>query len=280
MKGKKIYVEMGVLFLLPLAIVFSYPPQKVDQSPLPGVLEAAADYCRMFGNASLNYVCLEEITEVSYSPYRVVPPRFGDVILVKNVNHLLYDYQLVKTGEKIEEKRILLEENGKKEHILDAPLKVKRFPYHHIILGPMLVSEYWQPLHDYRIVGREKTAKESCLVLEAVPKQGAKTDHLFGRIWVSERDYQVLRMEWNQKSINNYELIEEKAKKIRAKPRMKLVMEYAYMKKGIRFPSKYVLSEEYVNDRDVLFIWSVTTVLYRNYQFFTVETEVDLKKGG
>jgi hypothetical protein len=277
MKWKKICIEMGILFLLPLAIVFSFPPQKVDQSPLPRVLKAAADYCRMFGNASLNYICLEEITEVSYSPYRVAP---RPTPYVRNVNHLLYDYQLVKTGGKVEEKRVLLEENGKKEHIPDAPLKVKRFPYDYIILGPMLVNEYWQSMHDYRIVGREKTGKESCLVLEAVPKPEAKADHLFGRIWVSERDYQVLRMEWNQKSINNYEVIEEKAKEIGAEPRIKLVMEYAYMKKGIRFPSKYVLSEEYINDRGVLFIGSVTTVLFRNYKFFTVETDVDFKKGG
>jgi len=278
MKGKKIRVEMGVLFLLPLAISLS--PQKVDQSPLPRVLATAAEYCRIFGNASLNYVCLEEITEVSYSPYRVVPQRFGDATITRNVNHLLYDYQLVKMGEKIEEKRILLEENRKKEHIPDAPLKVHRFPYRHIILGPMLVSEYWQQLHDYRIVGKEKIASEPCLVIEAVPKPGVKTDHLFGRIWISERDYQVLRLEWNQESIDNYEGIEERARDWGAKPRMKLVMEYAYVKKGIRFPSKYVFSEEYINDRGFLFIGSVLTVLYRNYQYFTVETKVDLKKGG
>jgi hypothetical protein len=36
-----------------------------------------------------------------------VPRRSGDAVLAGNVNHLLYDYQLVKTGEKIEEKRIL-----------------------------------------------------------------------------------------------------------------------------------------------------------------------------
>ena len=280
MMEKKVRVERGVLFLLPMAMAFSFFPQKVDQSRLPAVLEAAADYCRMFGNASLNYVCLEEITEISYSPYQVVQSRFSDVVTTKNVNHLIYDYQLIKTGEKIEEQRILIEENGKKKHIPDAPLKVRRFPYRHIILGPMLVSEYWQPWHDYRIVGREKIAKESCLVFEAVPKPGAKTDHVFGRIWVSERDYRVLRLEWDQKSIENYEGIEEKAKRIGAKPRIKLVMEYAHMKKGIRFPSKYVLSEEYVNSRGDLFIGSVTTVQYRDYRFFTVETEVDLKKGG
>jgi hypothetical protein len=57
-----------------------------------------------------------------------VPRRSGDAVLAGNVNHLLYDYQLVKTGEKIEEKRILLEENGKKEHIPDASLEVQRFP--------------------------------------------------------------------------------------------------------------------------------------------------------
>ena len=259
--------------------VVYHPPQEVDQSPLPRLLEAAAEYCRRFGNASLDYVCLEEVTEVSYSPYRVVPWSPGNPVVLEIVNHFLYDYQLLMTAGKIQEKRILLEENGKKKHVPDAPLKVKRFPYHHIILGPMLVSEAWQPLHDYRIIGREKAIEESCLVLEAVPKQGVETDHLFGRIWVSERDDQLLKFEWNQKSIGNYEKIEKIAKKLRANPRITIVMEYAHMKNGIRFPSKYVLSEEYVR-KGARVIGSVTTVLYRDYKFFTVETKVDLKKGG
>jgi len=48
--------------------------------------------------------------------------------------------------------------------------------------------------------------------------------------------------------------------------------------KGIRFPSKYVQREEFVSKRGALLIVSEVTVNYKNYKFFAVETEVEIKR--
>jgi hypothetical protein len=140
------------------------------------------------------------------------------------------------------------------------------------------MDEYWQEFHDYRIIERDRLKKEPCFVVEAVPKSGVKGDHLFGKFWISERDSKVWRMEWNQESIDNYELIEETAKALNARPQVELILEMGIEEKGIRFPSQYVQRENYINKRGALLIRSETTVNYKNYKFFTVETEVRIKK--
>jgi hypothetical protein len=192
-------------------------------------------------------------------------------------NRYLYDYQLIQKEHETKEQRILLEDNGVRVHIPDAPLKVSRFRYKYIILGPLLMDEYWQGFHDYRIIGKKKFNKEPCFILQAVPKSEIKGDHLFGKFWVSERDFRVWRMEWNQESVDNYELIEKTAEKLKARPQVGLILEMGVEKNGIRFPSKYTERESYINKQGGLLIRSETTVVYKDYKFFTVETEVRLK---
>jgi len=253
------------------------PGKEIDQTRLPKILEEVAAYCRVFSSASLNYVCLEEVTELIYRPYRKLPRASYDPLYTTQRHHFIYDYQLIQKDYDINEQRILIEENGIKTNIKDAPLKVDRFHYKHIILGPLLMDEYWQEFHDYRIIERDRLKKEPCFVIEAVPKSGIRGDHLFGEFWVSERDSKVWRMEWNQESVDNYEQIEETAKMLKARPQIKLILEMGVEEKGIRFPSQYAQRENYVNKQGALLIRSETTVNYKNYKFFTVETEVKIK---
>jgi hypothetical protein len=265
-----------VVSLLPWALSAS-GPRDIDQSQLPQILKKTAAYCRKFGSASLYYVCLEDITEEIYSPYRQIPRSYPYLFLTIKKNHYVYDYQLIQKDGDLKEQRILLEENGIKKNVPDAPLKVRRFRYKYMTFGPMLLSEYWQQYHDYQIVAKEKISGEPCLVVEALPKPSFQLEHLAGKIWVRERDFSILRLEYNQETIDNYEGIEETAAKLKARPLIKLITEYAFEEKGIRFPSKYVQSEEYINLRGVHFIKSETTVNYKDYKYFIVETEVEIK---
>jgi hypothetical protein len=272
-------VWLGRAAFLSSAIRLSAPAaeEKIDQSQLPRILAEVASYCRKFVDASLYYVCLEEVTETIYSPYRIMPWSH-DSPYRSQKNHWLYDYQLIQKKGDIKEQRILLEENGVILNVKEAPLQVRRFRYKHIIMGPLLLDEYWQEFHDYRIIGRERFKEEPCFVIEAVPKPGIKRDHLFGKFWVSERDNRVWRMEWNQESIDNYELIEETAKALNAQPQVKLILEMGFEEKGIRFPSRYIQREEFINKRGALLIVSEATVNYKDYKFFAVETEVQIKR--
>ena len=61
----------------------------------------------------------------------------------------------------------------------------------------------------------------------------------------------------------------------RAVPQIAFVSEYGLEKNGVRFPTRYRITEAYRDRRgNVLFPQSETVVVYEAYKFFTVETEV------
>ncbi|MCD6192160.1 MAG: hypothetical protein J7L26_01670 [Candidatus Aminicenantes bacterium] len=191
---------------------------------------------------------------------------------------LLYDYQLIWKDGRITEKRILLEENGREKNIPNAPLKTKRFKHKKIIFGPIgLLSPYWQKRHTYRIIREERLKGQETLVLEALTSPSAQTKHLYGKIWVNLSDGSILKLEWKQESLENYDLIQNLARQFRAKPRITLIAEYFQEKKGLRFPSRVIIKEDYLQARNRVLRVSELIIKYKNYKFFTVETKVQYR---
>lgn len=64
-----------------------------------------------------------------------------------------------------------------------------------------------------------------------------------------------------------------------ARPSINFISEYAYEKNGIRFPSQYLVKEEYIHPGMGRILVSETKVVYNDYRFFIVETEVEIKEG-
>ncbi len=278
MRGIPMFFSKKILFFfLPFLILvhslpsrqnfFSPSSEKGNDEPLEleQILKKAAEYCERLERVSLHFVCNEAIKERLYYFRRFY-----------RENNYVYDYQLIRKGENIEERRILLEENGKSRHEENAKLKTKRFWHKYVIFGPIgLLCASQQQNHDYTVENEEKIKGDRCLVIKAVPKEEVQADHLFGKIWVRKEDCSIMKIEWNQESMGNIERLEEAAKKAGAKPRITFVSEYAYEKNGIRFPSKYFVKEEYI--RWGRYKISETTTFYKDYKFFVVETEVKIK---
>ncbi len=293
MKKKKFIFTYLILFFFIFAHTYygfsSAGTQKKDKIDLGIILEKCAEYCEKLANVALFFVCQEEIKEEIYrliqgSQVEVLGPDLEYVNQMDGVlfrgrraekNVYVYDYQLIRKEDRIKESRILLKENGKKKHEKDAQLKTKLFRHKNIIFGPIgLLSKYWQQFHDYKIVKEEKFKGEKVIVLEAVGKSSFKLDHLSGKVWVRKSDFNILKIEWNQESIKNYELIEKFARKFKVKPHITLISEYGVEKNGIRFPNRYFIKEAYSSRIGKNVIRSKKTVIYKDYKFFTVETKV------
>lgn len=162
---KKLRTFISVLiFIIFTTQVYSQKanPHSTSQVELEAVLKKCAEYCERLSNSVLFFVCKEKITEKIYSRGTVMPKGFRAYPraysnTVKNV--YVYDYQLYRNRNDIKEKRILIEENGKKKHEENAPLKTRAFKHENIVLGPIgLLSSYWQTYHDYRIL-KEKNLR-------------------------------------------------------------------------------------------------------------------------
>jgi hypothetical protein len=194
---------------------------------------------------------------------------------LKESHAYLYDYQLVRDrAGSIRESRTLLTEDKKNVHVPDAALKTRMFWHAKIVMGPLgLLSRERQAEHDFRVVRELQEEEERIAVIEAVPKPGVIADHLVGKIWLRIRDARILKIEWDPSSIDNFIGVTETAERFRMNPRVVLTSEYGIEKNGIRFPSRYTVQETYA--RGVRrFQRSETTVVYDQYKFFTVETEV------
>lgn len=267
---KIIKVLLCVLFIIILSAQFysqTDDPLKGYQKGLRIILLRCAEYCEMLNNSVLDFICKEKISE------EILRGRL--VFAVKNI--YIYDYQLIRKENKIEEQRILIKENGRKKKDLDAQLKTKRFQHKHIVLGPIgLLSRKQQKNYNYKILREVNYKRERTVILEASPKFPNKNSTLYGKIWIRKKDFAILKIEWNQESLENFEEIEKLAEKLNAKPKITFVSEYGFEKNKIRFPNKYSVEESYIPyfEVDKKLIWSHTTVIYNNYKFFTVETGV------
>lgn len=242
--------------------------------PLPTILEKTRFYCDRLERISLYFVCREEIDERQFDP----PLKLfvlGGRGRGSRVS-LEYDYQLVRTGDSIEEKRVLLKENGRARNEPDAPLKTKLYKHRNLVFGPVgLLGQYWQPRHVYRYLGEDKVDKERAFLVEAQPSGPPEPGLLYGKVWVRATDFAVVKIEWDQRSLSDLEAVQKMARSIRhdASPRLSIVGTYGVEKNGVRFLSRLAVHEDYDSPTGILRA-SQTEVRYKNYKFFVVETEV------
>ncbi len=282
--------EKFPLFITLLSFLYLMPrlqaksPQKTDEEKLAGILRRTCQYCERLEKASLDFVCIEEITEkIDFSRDRsdaIYLPLGGirtqiKIPKLKEEKSYIYDYQFIQRGPVKKEKRVLLEKNGKKVCEEDAQLETSFVRVENVLMGPVgLLGQYMQGHHDYRLIGEEMVNEENTAVLEAIPKPTLNRPHCYGKIWVSEKDFSVLKIAWEQKSIGNYAVLEERAKTYKADPVITLVSEYGFEKNGLRFPSRDFSEEAYVDEKGRRFVRTQTSIIYKDYKFFIVDVTI------
>ena len=271
-------IFMGFLLLIFCQNSAASRPSQ-ESSGLPNintVLKNVERYCRRLEGGVYDFICKEEISEkIDFSKDRSIIDKLD--------RQYLYDYQLVKKGSDVIERRILLERNGRRLHEEDAQLETLAFRHQHVLLRTVdLFAEFGNSMNDSRLIGEEILYGEEAIVMEAVPKvsyehrflYGVDPSYLSGKIWVRKKDFSILKILWNPVVIRDFQNIEENAKRYEAEPRISIVSEYQFEKNGIRFPSRLSVEEAYINKAGQKFVRSKTEIVYKDYKFFVVQTEV------
>jgi len=259
---------------------------KGDQE-LEIVLKKCAEYCERLENTALYFVCEETINEElnhgNFGGDRVATMSGGNITMRsiaggQNIerNEYVYDYQLIKKGNKIEETRTLLKENGKKKQEKNAPMKTKRFYSKKSVYGPVgLLGKEQQGKYDYKIIKEQTLKKRKTYVIEVTPKLNIEGNPNFGKVWVDKEDFSVLKLEIKQESLAGFEKIDQESEKQKMTPLITTTHDYFIEKNGIRFPSKTVCEEIYIAGmRRARTRISETRITYDNYKFFTVDTKI------
>ncbi|MCJ7586745.1 MAG: hypothetical protein MUQ00_02435 [Candidatus Aminicenantes bacterium] len=278
MTWRGVLIAVLVVCLVAAAGTAAVSGQKKADPDLNSLLAKAAGYCKKLATASLYFVCQEKVRETIFNPCRRIPSPMGGSAFWTDARNLLFDYQLIQKEGDVQERRILIDKKGAASTEKDASLGKLRIRYEKIIFGPNgLFSDFWQPYFNYKLVGAKKQGGRRALVVEASPKPGLETGHLYGKAWIYPEDGSVARIEWIPKSVANYDVIERVARTLKAEPKLQLALECGFEKNGLRFPSRYEVVEEYQTARNVRLIKSEQEVVYRNYKFFIVETDVRFK---
>jgi hypothetical protein len=217
------------------------------------ILKNSAQYCKKVKDSSFLFFCTEDITDI----------RRGDK------NRFVYDYQLVKEGQEIKESKKQLNE-GPGRNFPGVSYENK-----YIIFGPNgLIGFYWQDYHDYEMLEEEIIEGEKFYIIEAIPIFPLKINNLFGKLWIDSKDYSILKIQWYGKSLSNSKEIWDYATKRGLIPSITFYTEFNISKNGIRFPTKHYLEEAFIRKKNKKNIRAKTIVLYKDYHFFYVETDV------
>jgi hypothetical protein len=256
---------------------------EASQKELRVILKKCGDYCERLKKMALNFVCQENIEEsihtykktksISSGSFKSAAPVWKVGLKPKRTkkNTFVYDYQMIKKGDKLEEKRTLIKEGKKKRSVENAELKIEGMKTKFLAYGPVgFLSHYWQYYFKYEIVGKEEINGKKTIVIDAAPTEERVDNYYSGKIWVDENDYSILKIEWVPKYIEGYE--EDVTGGI--KRNVSWAAFYGVEKNSIRFPSKQLIEEYFITEAGKEYPNNLTTINYDNYKFFQVEVDV------
>ncbi len=243
---------------------------QADAQVLDGLLALAADYCARLSRASIDFVCLEDVSETIHDRAHGWPSQ-----QFMTVEHnYLYDYQFIVENGRKTEKRLILERDGIKRKAEVADIDTLTFYYKNVLFGAVdLLDGSRQSLYRYESKGRETLAGQPALVIEAVPVPGLGLTVNRGTVWLREGDGAILKIVWDVTSMGDTAAIRKTAKEYGGSPRILQVTEFEIEKSGVRFPNRFHIEEAYITKSGKKRVRSVLDAVYRDYKFFTVSVE-------
>jgi hypothetical protein len=277
-----------ILLLLVLVIPSGFiipiqesPNSSADQKTLDAILEKTAAYCERVKDIALFYVCKEKVEDERYFFSNRNLLKFS-VSLSDEIEPgrmrkktYTYDYQLVKKEKELREKRILLEEDGEEKYEENVEFRPVKYYGKYLVYGAVgFLSRQWQPRFKYRIVGQEVVEGKKTIVIESSPREEREENCNYGRIWVDEEDSSILKIEYDPRSLKDFEDEMSKSPVDGLKRTVVWFISYGIEKHGVRFPSQQLIQEFYINDEGERILLEKISFSYEDYKFFVVETEV------
>jgi hypothetical protein len=205
-------------------------------------------------------------------------PLFDPKLTEKN--NFVCDYLLVKKGDNIEERRILLQKDGRTMADRGTFLEEKKFS----ILGPLfvpirLLDRDCQTQFNYTLLKEEKVNKKKAYLIEAALKSRDVAGIQCARIWVDVQSFQILQCEIEGVPLEGYEDILEDCVRFNVEPLFTTTYLYQIERKGVLFPNRLTIRVVYKGQKDPTRLKKLKIEMtYKKYRIFTVETEQKIIK--
>ncbi len=282
----------------------SYPSESGAHFLLKETLEGGAKYCGRLLESALTFICEETIRDV-FSYYKtpeelkksaVSLALIGGNELITQMggarftaakgrterNEYVCDYLLIKKAGVIEERRIIIKENGHSIADRSRLLEERRFSCLAPLLKPIeILGREWQGFFNYRILKEDRVRGKEYYVIEAKPKLGDAGGNEYSKIWVRKKDYQISKIEISGVPLEGYEDVLRELAFYNLSSKFMTTFLYEAEKNGIAFPSSVVLqanypfpgleSEAYISEK------ISTKIRYAKYKFFSIGTESGIR---
>jgi TonB family protein len=271
-------------------------PELGYEPTLRQILDRCAEYCRKVINSALDFICEETIEEIHYrfgpdthwSGVAVSPkggngvpyvafwiPTFDPQRTEKNV--FVCDYLFVKNADRIDQRRIILRDNGRALPDRNRLLEGKTYS----ALMPLMASvnflrQDYQSLYHYRILAGERIKGKKAHVLEAMPRYDDARSVQYAKIWVDQVTSQILQSEVEGVPLMGFDDVLEDATRFNTSPVFTVRHVYQTEKNGVLFPSQSTVRVGYPrsdNPFDGRMVKLKMELGYKKYKFFAVETE-------
>ena len=269
-------------------------------SELTRLLEGVAVYCEKLERAALEFICEERIGETHYN--FASEHKWGGLIVSSHEtgqvlkraffplwdpqktikSDYVCDYLFVRRGDQVEERRVVLKDNGKTVPDRNTLLMEKRFTALNPVLAAVdLLGRGQQKLFNFRIISQAKIHGRNAAILEVIPKSGNSRGVEYAKVWVDADNFQILRSEVQGVPIEGYDDVLRDSIQFPVRPYLLTTHTYEFEKNGIRFPGQSVIRVEY--PKRGVFTKDRTLKLkidmkYDKYQYFSVETDGGVKK--
>lgn len=270
---KRISLNPSIILVFAILMNCIFCHSETQQKPetegkLEEILKACARYCERLADASIHFVCRERIAEEVYHYRPGTYFRHEPLLIDKERSTIVYEFRFRLDKMRIQDSRVLDEENGKKRHEENAQLKTAHYGQEIVFLEPVgLLSGDYQSYHRYRILGRERFKGEIAVVIEVVPSD-AEADDFTAKVWVRDGDFGLLKIERVQKALGDFEGFKRTSDGVPLEPHITCITEFLYEKDGIRFPTRHSIREAYYPSFSKIksLIRSETTVVYKDYK--------------
>ncbi len=281
-------------------LMMEIPEKKLDvhtNKELQMVLDKCTEYCFKLSEAALFYVCYERIRERSKRIEEIIGRglsgnqdlRYDQLVAVSlkyltlgkaDRHNYVYDYQLIKKEGNIQEKRILIEKDGKNINLEGVPWETKpSYSLKPLLVPVQLLGHKNRSLYLFKLAKDERIKGKLAYVIEASLRPGQTGNIKWGRIWIDKSDFRIVKAEVETDFAKGYEDILYECDNYFLKPHFKSTHYYEVEKNDILFPGRSEIRIDYSGF--LMFkqkLKSEIKITYGNYKFFTVETDHNIIK--
>lgn len=281
----------------------SAPSDQSGQSELRRIVAGCVEYCRKLAEKRLFFTCEESIREVRYhlkeavsnsdlsSYFDVSSGQLSENISITvgqpvqimdpsrtEVNRYDSDYQLIRKDGEVEERRIVLRQNGQKPSNWTKLLVEKRFSAVNPILHLLKIFDRdRQGLFYYELLGEAEVRGKKTFVIAAVPRLGNEGEVRWARIWAEKASFRILKIEIRGVPLDGYDDVVKESTLLNFLPFFLTTHEFVTEKNDLLFPESTTVLVGYPSPRRPILKYRAT-LAYKKYKFFSVETDHEIRK--